>query len=119
MVGSLLYYARDLDNTILLALNDISTQQRKPTENTLKKCKRLLVYASTYKNTFLRYHASNMILSVDLGAAYLVAPGAKSRIAGFFSFPHSPNGPILKEINSPVHVERRYFSHVVASAAEV
>ncbi len=46
----------------------------------------LLDYVSTYKHTFLRYHASNMILHVDSDAAYLVAPGAKSRIAGFFYF---------------------------------
>ena len=53
VVGSLLYYARALDNTILPALNDISTQQSKPTQTTLKKCKRLLDYVYTYKNTFL------------------------------------------------------------------
>ena len=39
VVGSLLYYARALDNTILPALNDISTQQSKPTQNTLKNAK--------------------------------------------------------------------------------
>jgi hypothetical protein len=118
VVGSLLYYARALDNTILPALNDISTQQSKPTQNTLKKCKRLLDYVSTYKHTFLRYYASNLILSVDSDAAYLVAPGAKSRIAGFFYFKHAPNGTPLKCINSPIHVECRYLRHVVASAAE-
>ena len=118
VVGSLLYYARALDNTILPALNDISTQQSKPTENTLKKCKRLLDYVSTYKHTFLRYYASNMILSVDSDAAYLVAPGAKSRIAGFFYFKHAPDGKPLLRINSPIHVECRYIRHVVASAVE-
>ena len=118
VVGSLLYYARALDNTILPALNDISTQQSKPTENSLKKCKRLLDYVSTYDNTFLRYHKSNMILTVDSDAAYLVAPGAKSRIAGFFYFKQAPNGTILHPPNSPVHVECRYLRHVVASAAE-
>jgi len=86
IVGSLLYYARALDNTILTALNDISSQQSNPTETTLKKCRRLLDYVATYKNTFLRYHASDMILHVDSDAAYLVAPNAKSRIAGFYYF---------------------------------
>ncbi len=118
VVGSLLYYARALDNIILPALNDISTQQSKPTENSLKKCKRLLDYVSTDANTFLRYHKSNMILTVDSDAAYLVAPGAKSRIAGFFYFKQAPNGTILTPPNSPVHVECRYLRHVVASAAE-
>ena len=31
VVGSLLYYGRAIDNTILPALNDTSTQQSKPT----------------------------------------------------------------------------------------
>ena len=59
-----------------------------------------------------------MILHVDSDAAYLVAPGAKSRIAGFFYFKHAPDGTPLKEINNPIHVECRYLRHVVASAAE-
>ena len=59
-----------------------------------------------------------MILNVDSDAAYFVAPGAKSRIAGFFYFPHSPKGTVLKEMSSPIHVECWYLRHVVASSAE-
>ena len=118
VVGSLLYYARALDNTILPALNAISTQQSQPTENTLKQCKRLLDYVSTYKHTYLRYYSSNMVLHVDSDAAYLVAPGAKSRIAGFYYFKNAPNGDILQQVNNPIHVECKYLRHVVTSAAE-
>ena len=77
IVGSLLYYARALDNTILTALNDISSQQSNPTETTLLKCKRLLDYVATYKNAFLRYYASGMLLHVDSDAAYPIAHNAK------------------------------------------
>ena len=105
--GSLLYYARALDNTILPALNDIYTQQRKLTENTLKKSKILLDYVSTYKNTFLRYYASNMVISVDSDTAYLVSPCAKSWITVFFYFKHAPDGTILPKINNPIHIECR------------
>ena len=49
VVGSLLHYAGAPDNTIMPALNDISTQQSKPTKNTLMKCKKLLDYVATYK----------------------------------------------------------------------
>ena len=59
-----------------------------------------------------------MILHVDSDAAYLVAPGAKSRIAGFFYFKQAPDGSLLKHLNNPVHIECKYLRHVVASAAE-
>ena len=38
IVGSLLYYARAIDPSILPALNEISTEQAAPTENIMKKC---------------------------------------------------------------------------------
>ena len=85
-MDSLLYYTRDLENTILPVLNEISTQQSKPAEIKLKTYKRLLDYVSTYKCTFLRYHASSMILSVDSDAAYLVAQGAKKSYSRGFLF---------------------------------
>ena len=59
-----------------------------------------------------------MILSVGSDAAYLVASSAKSYVTGFSYFPHSPNRTVLKEINSPIHVEFQYLCHVVASAVE-
>ena len=118
VVSSLLYYTRTLDNIILPALNDISTQQSKPAGNTLKIYKRLLDYDATYKNTFLRYHASNMILHVDSDTAYLVAPGTKSRIVRFFYFKQAPDGSLLQNLNHPIHIKCKYLRHVVASAAE-
>ncbi len=84
----------------------------------MKKCKRLLDYVSTYKNTYLRFFASDMILHVDSDAAYLVAPGAKSRIAGFFYFKHAPDGTVISKLNIPIHVDCKYLRHVISSAAE-
>ena len=84
IVGSLLYYVRAVDSTILPALNQISRQQANPTQQTLAKCHQLLDYYNTYKNTSVCFHASDMILEVDSDAAYLVMPQAKSRFAGYF-----------------------------------
>ena len=101
VVGSLLYYARAIDGTMLTALNTISSEQAKPTKQTEQKCQRLLDYAASYQNAFIRYHASNMILHVDSDAAYLVMPQARSRIAGYYQLLDFPakegtiNGPIL------------------------
>ena len=53
------------------------------TETMMVRVKRLLNYVATYSNAFLRYYANNMVLHIDSNAAYLVAPEAKSRIAGF------------------------------------
>ena len=72
-LGSLLYYAQAIDGTILPALSSIATQQAKPTDNTLRKVKRLLDHVATYPNVFLQYYASNMLLHIDSDAAYLVA----------------------------------------------
>ena len=49
----------------------------------------------------------------------LVAPGAKSRITGFFYFKHAPDGTVLPKLNNPIHVEYKYLRHTNASAAEV
>ena len=57
-----------------------------------------------------------MILHVDSDAAYLVAPKAKSRIAGHYYFKNNIINPSQK--NHPVLVECRCLRHVVSSAAE-
>ena len=55
VTGSLNYYARTVDLTMLPAINEISSQQAKPTENTWKACEMLLDYACTYPNAKIRY----------------------------------------------------------------
>ena len=52
VVGTFLYYARALDNTMLTALNDIGSQQALPTEKVKGKVQQLLDYANTYQNMF-------------------------------------------------------------------
>ena len=119
VVGALLYYARAIDNTILTALNEIAAAQSAPTEKTRKACNRLLDYVATYPNVKLRFHASDMQLHVDSDAAYLVAPKARSRIAGYYSFPKRTNNTIeLPGVNHPILIECKTLRHVVASAAE-
>ena len=62
IVCSLLYYARSVDNTILVALNSISSRQSNPTEETVSKVNQLLNYVATYPNATLMYTPSEMIL---------------------------------------------------------
>ena len=81
-----LYYARAVDPCILPAINEISSQQAKPTKETNNKVKMLMDYAHTYPDTKIRYHASDIQLCIDSHAAYLVLPSARSRGAGHFYF---------------------------------
>ena len=116
VVGSLLYYARAIDGSMLPALNTIGTEQAKPTKQTEQKCHRLLDYAATYPDAFIRYHASDMVLHVDSDAAYLVMPKARSRIAGYYQLLNYPTKQ--GDLNGPLHIECKTLRNVVASAAE-
>ena len=53
-------------------------------------------YLSTYPNAF-RYYDSDKILHVDSDAAYLVAPKARSRIAGFYYFKKDRSNNIIHQ----------------------
>ena len=83
-MGSFLYYARAVDNTIHTALNYIAMTQASPTMKTKDATLMLMDYLHTHPDAKTRYHASDMQLYIDSDAAYLVAPKAKSRIAGYF-----------------------------------
>ena len=75
-------------------------------------------YAATHQNTYIRYHASDMVLNVDSDAAYLVAPQAKSRIAGYYHLSQNPTKTQHPTVNGAILVECKTLRHVVASAAE-
>jgi hypothetical protein len=117
-VGSFLYYARAIDPTMLVALNEIGQQQAKPTEKTRRACKMLLDYAATYPNTKIRYHASDMILHCDSDAAFLVSPNAKSRYAGYFYLGNKSSSSSTTKPNGAILVDCKTFRSVLASAAE-
>ena len=119
VVGTFLYYARALDNTMLTALNDIGSQQALPTEKVKQKVQQLLDYANTYNNVFVRFYASDMQLYVDTDAAFLVLPKARSRIAGYFRLlNHQDSGKKFYLDNGPILIECKTLRSVVTSAAE-
>jgi hypothetical protein len=71
VTGTLLYYARAVDQTILLALNAIATQQAAPTQDTLEEVKQVLDYCASQEEAVITYHASNVILAIHSNAGYL------------------------------------------------
>ena len=118
VVGSLLYHGRALDASILPALNTISSQQNSPTAKVKEKCLRLLDYIATYPNPILRFYASDMILTAESDAAYLVLPKARSRAAGMFYLHNKPTTKPHPSLNGAVLIECTTLRHVVSSAAE-
>jgi hypothetical protein len=71
VTGSVLYYARTVDPTVLAPLNDIATEQTKATGKTQAATNQLLDYLATNPDVTIRYHASNMILHIHSNAPYL------------------------------------------------
>jgi hypothetical protein len=67
-VGTLLYYARAIDCTMLVALGTLATA--KTTLDTAQGLTQLLNYAATHPDATLKYIASDMILHVHSDASY-------------------------------------------------
>ena len=93
--------------------------QAVPTKKTNEKITMLLDYSNTYKIAKIRFYASDMKLHVNSDAAYMVAPKAKSRIAGYF-YCNSPSNvsPPTPPLNGSLHVECKILRHVVMSTAD-
>jgi hypothetical protein len=101
ITGSVLFYARTVNPTVLMPLNDIATEQTKATEKTQATTNQLLDYLAKHPDATIRYHASDMILHIQSDASYLSVSNARSHLGGlFFCGNKSPqqdklNGSIL------------------------
>ena len=114
IIGSLLYYARAVDPTLLVALGTLASQQNAPTEKTATAITQILNYVATHPLAVVKYVASPMVLQIHSDASYLSEPKARSRAGGhlFLSNESStlPNGPI--------HTLSHIMRNVMSSAAE-
>ena len=104
--------------TVLLALNDIETQQAKPTESNMKIIHQLLDYMATHTKAIIRFHASDMILNIHSDASYCSAGRGRSRAGRYFFLGSIPvNGQPIKP-NRNIHITCAIIKLVAASAAE-
>jgi hypothetical protein len=71
LTGTLLYYARAVDPTLIMPINVLASEQSNAIEVTADKVIKLLNYCSTHPETKIRYHASDMILHMHSDAYYL------------------------------------------------
>jgi hypothetical protein len=116
VTGSVFYYARAVDPTVLMPLNDIATEQTKATAKTQAATNQMLDYLATHPDATIRYHASYMVLHIHSNASYLSVSNARSRLGGpFFLGNKSPEQDALS--GSILNVTA-VIKNVVASAAE-
>jgi hypothetical protein len=115
VTGTLLYYSRAVDPTMLVALNAIATQQASPTQKTMARVKQLLDYCASQEEAVLTYHASNMVLAVHSDAGYLNESKARSRAGGHFFLSSDIQNP---QNNGAVLTIAQIIDAVMSSAAE-
>ena len=76
IVGSILYYARAVDMTVLAALSTITINQMKATQQMMDRCIQLLDYLASNLYAKVRFLASDMVMNIHLDASYLSESGA-------------------------------------------
>ena len=71
VVGTILYYARAVDMTILASLSSTASEQANAKEGALVKMKHMVDYSATHPGATVRFCASDMILNIHSDASYL------------------------------------------------
>ena len=118
VVGTILYYARAVDMTLLAALSSIASEQTKATKQTMTKLKHMLDYLATHQDATMRFYASDMILNIHSDASYLSEPQGKSRAAGHFFLGWTPRDGEPIRLNGSFFTLCSILKFVAASAAE-
>jgi hypothetical protein len=117
LTGTLLYYARAVDPTLIMPNNVLASEQSNATEITANKVIKLLNYCNTHPETKIRYHASDMILHIHSDASCLSENEAKSRARGLF-YMGNTNKNDKKLTNGAILIVSKVLKHVMSSAAE-
>ena len=118
IVGSILYYARAVDMTVLMSLSTIASEQTKGTERTMEKALQVLDYLATHPDAKVRFRASDMILNIHSDASYLTEPKSRSRASGHFFLGWLPVDGKPIRLNGAFHTLCSILRFVVSSAAE-
>jgi hypothetical protein len=118
IVGSILYYARAVDSTVLMALSSIASKQTKETTNTMDKAKQLLDYLATHPDATIQFRALDMILNIHSDASYLSEANAQSHACGHFFMGWAPMDGDPIKLNGAFFTLCTILRFVVTSAAE-
>jgi hypothetical protein len=115
IVGSMLYYARAVDPTMLTTTNNIASQQALPTQAVKAQAIKLLQYAAAYPNNAIVYKKSKMHVILQVDASYLSRSNARS-VAGGVAYFGDANDPTTE--NGMIYAISSIIDVVVASAGE-
>jgi hypothetical protein len=118
VIRLILYYACNVDVTILMALSSIAIKQSKGTTTTMAKAKQLLDYLATYPNATICFHASDMIMNIHSNASYLSKADAHSQACGHFFMGWSPQNGNPIQLNGAFFTLGAILRFVDASAVE-
>ena len=79
-----MYYDIAIDNTFLVSLSNIGSEQSRATFKTMDEVKQLLDYLASNPNATILFHASGTILFIHSDASFLLVTKARSRDSGVF-----------------------------------
>jgi hypothetical protein len=115
LVGSILYYARAVDPTMLTICLRISSEQAAPTEAVKAHAVRLLQYAARYPNNELVFQKSKMHLIIQADASFNSRTKGRS-VAGGIAYCGDVDDPTTE--NGMLHAISSIIDVVCASAGE-
>jgi hypothetical protein len=113
--GTLLYYARAVDPTLLAALSAIAARQSNSTRAVADVCPQLLDCVATHPNAGIWYKACNMVLSVHTDASYFSKSGGKSQAASHFYLSNHNDADFN---NGTILTLSTIIKHVILSASK-
>jgi hypothetical protein len=119
VLGTLLFYARAIDSTLLTDIGELAIEQSEGTKNTMAKLTQLVNYCATHPCATIRFTASDMLLAVERDVSSLSVVKARSHAAGYFYITNahtSPTAPLIH--NGAVHALCHIMREVLSSAAE-
>ena len=124
IIGTLLFYGRAIDSTLLVALGTLPAAQSKGTAATAQAITQLLHYCATHPDATICFIASEMHLHIHSNASYLSEIRARSRAGGYFllsdkpkKLPPKPHNT-LAPLNGAIHVHSSIMRSVLSSATE-
>ncbi len=114
VVGSILYYARAIDHSMLPAVCNLASLQARPTGHTVALMYRLLGYAASHLNASVIIRPSDMILRIHSDASHLSRSNSGSVAGGIHYL--GTSDPFF--VNAPIHCHSTGIPVVCAAVSE-
>jgi hypothetical protein len=115
--GTLLYYRRAVDPTLIMPVNVLASEYTRATADTADTIIKLLNYCTTHPEATLHYHASDMILNIQSDTSYLPEREANSKSGGFF-YMGSNTDKANRLTNGEMLIISIVLKHVMSSGTE-